>query len=92
MAVVPDRSHGQPGGKRDYKTLLQELASSELHVMPEYRLEDRGPDHQKEFTATVYLDGEALGRGIGPSKKEAEQQAAGEAYHRISERRTETDS
>ena len=79
-------------GERDYKTLLQELASHELGAMPEYRLEDRGPDHQKEFTATVYLGGEALGRGIGRSKKEAEQQAAGEAYQRISERRIERDS
>ena len=75
-------------GERDYKTLLQELASSEFHAMPDYRLEERGPDHQKEFTATVYLEGEPLGRGIGRSKKEAEQQAAGEAYHRINERVT----
>jgi ribonuclease-3 len=79
-------------GPRDYKTLLQELASQELRSMPDYRLEDRGPDHQKEFTATVYLDGEAMGRGIGRSKKEAEQQAAREAHRRLSERRTETDS
>jgi ribonuclease-3 len=78
-------------GERDYKTLLQELASHELRSMPDYRLEERGPDHQKEFTATVYLDGAALGRGMGRSKKEAEQQAAGEAFHRISERRVETD-
>ena len=41
---------------------------------------------QKEFTATVFLAGEALGSGTGRSKKEAEQQAAREAYARISER------
>jgi ribonuclease III len=70
-------------GERDFKTLLQELASHDLGSMPEYRLQDRGPDHQKEFTATVYLEGKALGRGIGRSKKEAEQQAAREAYQRI---------
>jgi ribonuclease III len=79
-------------GERDYKTLLQELASSELHAMPDYRLQERGPDHEKEFTATVYLDGEPLGRGTGRSKKEAEQQAAGEAFHRISERVIGTNS
>ena len=33
--------------------------------MPEYRLEERGPDHAKEFTATVFLGGEALGVGRG---------------------------
>jgi ribonuclease III len=73
-------------GDRDYKTILQELASQELASMPEYRLEERGPDHAKEFTATVYVAGEALGNGTGRSKKEAEQQAAREAHARISER------
>ena len=67
-------------GDRDYKTILQELASQELSSMPEYRLEERGPDHAKEFTATVYVAGEALGTGTGRSKKEAEQQAAREAH------------
>lgn len=74
-------------GDRDYKTILQELASQRLRAMPEYRLEDRGPDHEKEFTATVYLAGEPLGSGKGRSKKEAEQQAAREAFARISTRR-----
>jgi ribonuclease-3 len=75
-------------GDRDYKTILQELASQEIRAMPEYRLQERGPDHQKEFTATVYLGGEPMGSGVGRSKKEAEQQAAREAYVRISERTT----
>lgn len=73
-------------GDRDYKTILQELASQMLHAMPEYRLAERGPDHEKEFTATVYLGGESMGTGTGRSKKEAEQQAAHEAFIRISER------
>jgi ribonuclease-3 len=73
-------------GDRDYKTILQELASQALRSMPEYRLEERGPDHEKEFTATVHLGGEPMGTGIGRSKKEAEQRAAAEAYARISER------
>jgi ribonuclease-3 len=73
-------------GDRDYKTILQELASQELHSMPEYRIEERGPDHQKEFTATVLLGGERMGAGTGRSKKEAEQQAAREAHQRLSAR------
>jgi ribonuclease-3 len=73
-------------GDRDYKTILQELASQELHSLPEYRLTEQGPDHEKEFTATVYLAGEALGEGSGRSKKEAEQQAARVAFGRLSER------
>jgi ribonuclease III len=73
-------------GDRDHKTILQELASRELHVMPEYRLEERGPDHEKEFTATVFLNGRAMGTGIGRSKKEAEQRAAKEAFDHMSDR------
>jgi ribonuclease-3 len=73
-------------GDRDYKTILQELASRELRTMPEYRLEERGPDHEKEFTATVFLSGEPLGVGVGKSKKEAEQRAAREAFDHITER------
>jgi ribonuclease III len=73
-------------GDRDYKTILQELASQEIRSMPEYRLDEQGPDHEKEFTATVYLAGEPLGTGTGRSKKEAEQQAAREAFERLSAR------
>jgi ribonuclease III len=72
-------------GDRDYKTILQELASADLHALPEYRISERGPDHQKEFTATVFLSGKEWGSGMGRSKKEAEQQAAHEAYIRLSE-------
>jgi ribonuclease-3 len=73
-------------GERDFKTILQELASSQYRAMPDYRIQESGPDHQKEFTATVHLAGEPLGTGVGRSKKEAEQQAAREAFARISER------
>jgi ribonuclease-3 len=73
-------------GERDYKTILQELASADLHALPEYRISERGPDHQKEFTATVLLSGVEWGSGMGRSKKEAEQQAAHEAYVRLTDR------
>ena len=79
-------------GDRDYKTILQELASQELRALPEYRIVDRGPDHEKEFTATVLIAGDPLGTGVGRSKKEAEQQAAREAYARITERLAAEDS
>ena len=79
-------------GERDYKTILQELASQDLRALPEYRIDERGPDHEKEFTATVFLAGRPYGTGIGRSKKEAEQQAAHEAYVKLSERPVETGS
>jgi ribonuclease-3 len=76
-------AYAEGEGERDYKTTLQELASQDLRSLPEYRIVERGPDHEKEFTATVYLGGKALGRGRGRSKKEAEQRAAREAFTSI---------
>ena len=73
-------------GDRDYKTILQEIASQELHALPAYQIHEEGPDHEKVFTATVAIDGESLGTGMGRSKKEAEQQAAREAHARLVER------
>lgn len=60
----------------DHKTALQELAQGEAKPLPVYRLvEESGPDHQKEFVYAVEVGSlKALGRG--PSKKEAQRQAA----------------
>ena len=71
-------------GERDYKTGLQEMASQDLGSVPEYRIVSSGPDHAKEFTATVHLSGKQWGRGQGRSKKEAEQMAARQAFERLS--------
>ena len=78
-------------GARDYKTILQELASQDLRELPEYRLSDEGPDHEKEFTAVVYLAGTPWGTGRGRSKKEAEQRAAREAFDKLTETHGATD-
>jgi ribonuclease-3 len=71
-------------GDRDYKTGLQELAAQDVGTVPQYRVQEEGPDHAKEFTATVFLDGQPYGRGQGRSKKEAEQRAARQAFDRLS--------
>lgn len=70
-------------GDRDYKTGLQELAAHDVGTIPQYRVVEQGPDHAKEFTATVYIGGEPYGTGEGRSKKEAEQRAAREAHDRL---------
>jgi ribonuclease-3 len=70
-------------GDRDFKTVLQELAARDGGTIPQYRVDEKGPDHAKEFTATVYIGGKAYGSGEGRSKKEAEQRAAREAYDRL---------
>jgi ribonuclease III len=84
------RAYVRGEGARDYKTLLQELAAQDLGRLPEYRVAERGPDHQKEFTAAVFLAGNELGRGTGRSKKEAEQRAAREAHSRLTNDAAET--
>lgn len=73
-----------PGGD-DYKTRLQELAARRFEKLPRYQVRDEGPDHAKRFFATVVLDGEAYGDGVGGSKKQAEQAAARAAWQRIVE-------
>ncbi|GFR36517.1 putative dsRNA-binding protein [Thermobrachium celere] len=42
-----------------------------------------GPDHNKTFEINVYLDDVLYGKGIGKSKKEAEQNAAKEALRTL---------
>jgi ribonuclease III len=77
-------------GARDYKTILQELAAQDVGRLPEYRVEERGPDHEKEFTARVFLGGRQYGLGTGRSKKEAEQRAAREAFEHVTGPPSET--
>jgi ribonuclease-3 len=69
---------------RDYKSALQELVQAGNRPLPEYRVVGTlGPDHQKLFDVEVAVAGEALARATGPSKKEAEQEAARIALSRF---------
>lgn len=64
----------EPGGA-DYKTRLQEVLAA-LGLTPRYEVAGFGPDHAKQFTAAVMVDGQIRGEGRGASKREAEQEAA----------------
>jgi ribonuclease-3 len=68
------------GAGLDWKTSLQELTAEHSLGVPEYVIEDEGPDHEKTFTAQVKVGNRLYGHGTGRSKKEAEQQAAEAAY------------
>ncbi|NUR05705.1 MAG: ribonuclease III [Nocardioidaceae bacterium] len=68
------------GAGLDWKTSLQELSAEHSLGVPEYVIEDEGPDHEKTFTAQVRVGENLYGHGTGRSKKEAEQQAAETAY------------
>jgi ribonuclease III len=72
------------GAGLDWKTSLQELTAAELLGVPEYHVDESGPDHQKSFRASVMIGGRIYGEGEGRSKKEAEQQAAEAAWTLIS--------
>jgi len=67
---------GGPVGQ-DYKSALQEYLQSHDQPLPEYRLAGTiGPDHRKLFQIALVIRGEVVAQGSGPSKKEAEQEAA----------------
>lgn len=65
---------------KDYKTALQEVVQQNHGEALEYVLvSESGPDHNKRFEIEVHLNSNVLGRGVGGSKKKAEQNAAKEA-------------
>jgi len=68
------------GAGLDWKTSLQELCAAQALGVPEYVVEESGPDHQKTFRARVRVAEQLYGDGRGRSKKEAEQEAAATAY------------
>ena len=71
------------GAGLDGKTALQELAASLGKGAPEYVVTEQGPDHDKDFTATAMVAGNAVAVGTGKSKREAEQVAARIAYETL---------
>ena len=77
------RQHGA-AGPQDYKSALQELLQGRELPLPEYRLVGTlGPDHRKLFQVEVVVNGESLAESSGPSKKEAEQDAARVALEKL---------
>ena len=72
------------GAALDWKTSLQELTASLGLGVPEYKVEEAGPDHAKVFTAWAVVAGDRYGGSDGRSKKEAEQRAAEAAWRELS--------
>ena len=79
---VISRSAGLGAGL-DWKTSLQELTAVKMLGVPDYQVEESGPDHAKSFRAVVRVGGQLLGSGEGRTKKAAEQQAAEAAWGAI---------
>lgn len=74
----------------NYKSALQELLQAERAGSPVYRVKsESGPDHRKRFLVEVRLKtdaaepGKPLARGLGSTKKHAEQDAARRALTKL---------
>lgn len=66
----------------DYKTLLQEcIQKVSMNPIHYEVVGEEGPDHDKHFYVEVFHEERSLGRGVGKSKKEAEQDAAKKALN-----------
>jgi ribonuclease-3 len=71
------------GAGLDWKSSLQELTAARGMGAPSYVVTSTGPDHDKEFTATVVVASTEHGKGVGRTKKEAELKAAAAAWNAL---------
>jgi ribonuclease III, bacterial len=68
------------GAGTDWKTAIQEISAARKLGNIEYAITGTGPDHARVFEATLNIGKTSYGTGTGPSKKEAEQEAAAVSY------------
>ena len=68
----------------DPKSLFQEWAQSQGYPTPRYNTRNAtGPDHSKEFSVDVEINGEVFGSGKGHSKQAAAKMAAQDALNQL---------
>ena len=78
---VGNLTHGQ-----NYKSQLQQIAQKNFGETPAYKmLDEKGPDHAKCFQSAAAIGSQRFPAAWGPSKKEAEQNAAQNALESIEE-------
>lgn len=63
----------------DYKSELQELVQTTKKSLEYVLVSEKGPSHDKEFEVNVIVENIVYGKGVGKTKKEAEQNAAKDA-------------
>ena len=77
MPFVKELLSSENADGADYKTILQEIIQQSKEEKIRYHLdEESGPDHDKHFIVTLYINSNPFSKGEGKSKKEAEQSAA----------------
>jgi ribonuclease-3 len=63
--------------KRNYKSMLQQVAQRRWGTTPAYQmLDEKGPDHSKCFEIAVVINSKHFPSAWGTNKKQAEQGAA----------------
>ena len=72
------------GAGTDWKTRIQEHAATRQLGTIHSAVDGSGPDHARTFTAVLNVGGKPYGSGTGHSKKEAEQEAAADAWRVLS--------
>lgn len=78
---------------RNFKSILMETVQAEGKQPPVYEvLDESGPSHDKTFVVGVFVDQVLLAKGIGKSKKEAEQDAARNALNYLSLKENEVEN
>jgi len=77
---------------RDYKSQVQEESHKKFKTIPKYKVIKRsGPDHKQVFDVELIINDEAISKGKGSSKKEAEQSAAKKALEKLKKCDTDTE-
>lgn len=67
---------------KDAKSRFQESSQNIFKETPKYKvIRETGPDHKKEFEVAVYIGNKKIASGVGPSKQEAEQDAAKNGFY-----------
>jgi ribonuclease-3 len=67
----------------DFKSALQERLARRGELVTYSVVDERGPPHDRTFSISATIDGVEVGRGVGRSKKDAEQVAAQKALEAI---------
>lgn len=88
--VFPKIADGTFSHVMDYKSQLQEIVQQKNEGTLHYEIVDeQGPAHAKKFVTIVRIGEDVLGKGVGRSKKEAEQEAARRAIQQMDMRKKE---
>jgi len=82
--IVFPQPDADPKSLVDSKSLFQQWALAKFGQNPEYFvIDDSGPDHAKEFTVEVRVNGRVYGVSQGRRKQDAEKCAAEAALKKV---------